>query len=556
MKKHHGRTKSATRDRSREHVKETVPCKTYNLRKRKCESGQYEQDNIPTKVQNSKRRRIQKEPNTPTKFQNSKRRRIQLEHNTPTKVQNSKRKRIQLEHNDQRTDRRVKPSARGRKRHPTDVDKSNDKAKLQGVKMKESLKRKTVKKSEGGTHLDVGFQKKKAQRVLRSSIKHTEDRKEKVNKHPISKICLQIKKNRDKEDLPSRNLLENLRKQSRQRRTTNPRVKSPTFNKSSHQEKKENFRLNSPLNSKAESYKKSKANMIKQTLPRNERTILVKEIQNTVALKEETYAKDFSNLFLAKITIKHYPTIEQKVACIHGVCVSENNLVWVNQLGGTVYLRNTTGEVIRTFEVDFRPVFNCCTPSGDVLITQGYGGSKPIITSISKEGDVKVLADLSSIVSNLCGILYQDEKIFVVAHHANGKKYFIMKLNKNGEFECVYHTQKASDDINQIISLNGQIVAIRAHSDGLIPLEADQISSAKMNKVNITLYSASASVDKFGNVIMASNASLFIINPSLEFMHEIDTGISEEIISTAVDQQNQLWFGTRSGELYSTKYLK
>ncbi|XP_061172090.1 uncharacterized protein LOC133181582 [Saccostrea echinata] len=517
-------------------------------------------NNSPTKVQNPKRRRIHSEhnENIPTKVQNSKRRRIQLDHNdkSRTKVQNSKRRWIQSEHDDQRTDSRETQSARERKHHRTDVGESNDKeAKHQGVKTKKPLKRKTVRKSEEDAHLDVGFQTKKVQRVLRSSIKHTKERKEKVNKHPNSKLRLQLKKNGDKkEELQGRILPEKFKNQGTQKKTTKPRVRCSAFNRKPIPKKEKQLRANKRLNSKAESFKKSKAKMINQILPKN-KDILVQEKQNTVP--DETSAKTFSSLFLKKIKVKLHHTLDHTWANIHGISVSEDDLVWVNHLVNTVHLQNTTGEVIRTFELDFRPVFNCCTPSGDVFLTQGYGANaKPTISLLSREGDIKVVADLSSYASNLCGILCQDERIYVVAYCAEDKNYFVIKLNINGEVENVYHTQKASDNINQIISLNGQIAAIRTNSDGLMPLEADRISSVKMNKVNMTLYSASASVDKLGNVIMASNASLFIINPSLEYMHEIDTGTSEEIISTAVDQQNQLWFGTRSGKLYSTKYLK
>ncbi|XP_062617467.1 uncharacterized protein LOC134279131 isoform X2 [Saccostrea cucullata] len=520
MKKHGRQTKTAARDSSV--GKGTKPGKTYNLRKRKYEWGQDGEDERSINIPNPKQRRVQTEDNEET------------------------------------TDRSPTPSAR-RSNHPTSTSKSNVKhGKLQDVKTKETMKRKALKKSKG-VHLDVGYETKRAQKVNLSSIQHTKDRKDKINKHTSSKHCQQVKKNREKESL--RNQKASLTKQIKQSRTTHPGGKSLTFNKSSHRNnivvKEEILRSNNDLNSKAESFKKSKAEVIKQTLQGNER-ILDKKTQNTVTFTEETSAKDFFNLFLTKINVEHHPKVglEQKFGWIHALGVSEDNLVWVNHFGYTVQLRNTTGEVIRTFELDFRPVFNCCTPSGDLLVTQGYGATKPIITSISREGDVKVLADLSSLATNLCGILCQDEDIFVVAHKAKGKKYFIIKLTENGKVKGVYPTQKSSDDINHIISLNGQIVAIRTFGGGFIPLETNEISSRKINKVDITFYSASASMDKFGNVIMASNTSLFIINPSLEYRHEMATGISAEITSTAVDQENRLWFGTKSGDVYSTKYLK
>ncbi|XP_062617456.1 uncharacterized protein LOC134279120 [Saccostrea cucullata] len=512
MKKRQRQNKAAFRDKSV--GKETEPRKTYSLRKRKYECG--------------------KDVNS-------------------TEVQNAKRRRVQTDHSDQRTEIKVTSSAGKRKRHPKDVGQGKDQeALLQDVSAKESLKRKRGKKSKECVRSDVGFKTKIAKRVLRSSIYHTKEEKGNVNKQSYSKQRLGLKKTGDKKrDVQRRNLSEKFKTQSTQKKTTKSIVRGSAHNRKPISKKEEQSRSKSRLNSKAESFKKSKAKTINQTLPKNKRIRkYVQKVQNTVS-----DAKSFSNLFLNKITVKKHHTLDQMEANIHGISVSEDNLVWVNHLKNTVQLRSTTGEVIRTFELDFKPVFNCCTPSGDILVTEGYGvNAKPTISFISREGDVKALADLSSYASHLCGILCQDERIYVVA--AKDNNYFIIKLNMNGEVECVYHTQQPSGNINQIISLNGQIVAIRINSDGFMPLEADHISSRKMNKANITLYSASASVDRFGNVIMASNASLFIINSNLDYMHEIATGTSEDIISTAVDKQNQLWFGTRSGKLYSTKYLK
>ncbi|XP_062582069.1 uncharacterized protein LOC134243857 [Saccostrea cucullata] len=475
-----------------------------------------------------------------------------------TEVQNAKKRRVQTGKSDQKTERKVTLSAGERKRHPKDVGQGKDKeAQLQDVSVKESLKRKRGKKSEDSARSDVVFKTKIAKRVLRSSINYNKDRNEKVNKQADSKQRLGLKKNGDKKrDVQRRNLSEKFKTQSTQKKTTKSIVRGSAHNRKPISKKEEQSRPNSRLNAKAESFKKSKAKTNKKILPKNNRIRKrAQKVQNSVP--DVTSAKPFSNLFLKKITVKNHHTIHEKEGNIHGISVSEDNLVWVNHLINTVHLRHTTGKMIRSFKLDFRPVFNCCTPSGDILVTQGYGaGAKPTISLISREGDVKELADLSSYASNLCGILCQDERIYVVAFMALDKNYFVIKLNMNGEVEHVYHTQKASENINQIISINGQIAALRTNSDGFMPLEVDHISPRKMNKINITLYSASASVDKFGNVIMGSNASLFIINPGLEYMHEIPTGTSEEIISTATDQQNQLWFGTRSGKLYSTKYLK
>jgi ligand-binding sensor domain-containing protein len=91
----------------------------------------------------------------------------------------------------------------------------------------------------------------------------------------------------------------------------------------------------------------------------------------------------------------------------------------------------------------------------------------------------------------------------------------------------------------------------------MLPLNGDQISSERVNEVSINdSYSASASVDNFGNIIMGSNNELFIIHPSVEVMHKIESDIDGLITSTAVDKNNQLWLGTALGGLYSAQYLK
>jgi hypothetical protein len=90
----------------------------------------------------------------------------------------------------------------------------------------------------------------------------------------------------------------------------------------------------------------------------------------------------------------------------------------------------------------------------------------------------------------------------------------------------------------------------------MMPLKGEIISSEKVNTVDISsLYSASASVDNLGNVIIGSKNKLFIIHPNLEIMHQIEADVGS-IISTAVDKNNQLWLGTASGGLYSAHYLK
>ncbi|XP_062582078.1 uncharacterized protein LOC134243868 [Saccostrea cucullata] len=206
------------------------------------------------------------------------------------------------------------------------------------------------------------------------------------------------------------------------------------------------------------------------------------------------------------------------------------------------------------------PVLNCCLPSGELLVTQGFaGGSKPIITSISPEGIIKIFANLSSYAKHLFGILCKDEKIYVIGCNSsttNGN-HFVLRLNLIGEVEHVYNSNLPSENIKGLISLNGQIVGLRVKNSQMVALEKDGISSTVLNKVfNRNMYAGSASVDNRGNVIIGTGTKLTFINPSLEKSHEISTGFSSNIIATAVDNQDQLWIGTVNGELIAAKYLR
>ncbi|XP_055998387.1 uncharacterized protein LOC125646654 isoform X2 [Ostrea edulis] len=334
--------------------------------------------------------------------------------------------------------------------------------------------------------------------------------------------------------------------------------------KNSDQTTKEALHLNTQQSTEAKHCRISKAKMIQQSSTKTAHKLVTETDDPLLLGRERSAPKYFSTLFLEKIDARFYPEAS-KMSKIHGISVSNDNLIWVNglRLRGNIQLLNTSGEILRTIDLDHGPVFNCCTPSGDLLETQGNNiSAKPVITMISRDGKSRVLADLSSYATNLYGILCVNETIFVVGYSKKpdinifGRRYFIMKLSMSGEVQRVYNPEEEYEDINHLIFLNGQIIALRSNGFVMLPLKGEMISSEKMNGVCIErAYSASASVDNLGNVIVASNTELFIIHPSLEFMHKIDTGIGS-IISTAIDKNNQLWLGTASGELYSAQYLK
>jgi hypothetical protein len=305
--------------------------------------------------------------------------------------------------------------------------------------------------------------------------------------------------------------------------------------------------------------KNSKMAMIKRNSKRNAQ-VSVTKTDDLLLPGSPNY---FPSLFVKKITAKYHPD-SSCMSNIHGISVSHDNLIWVSHLKNCVQLLNSSGDVLLAIQLDYCPVFNCCTPAGDLLVTQGYGGdSRPVITMISRDGKSRVLADLSLYATNLCGILYENESIFVVAHSRKTQEgvsspinYFIIKLSTTGEVDSLYKSEKEYEFINKIISLNGQIIALRTSDTAMIPLKGKMISSEKLNKVCIkSVYSASASIDNFGNVILGSYTDLFIVHPNLETMHKIDAGVGS-IVSTAVDKNNQLWLGTSSGVLYSAQYLK
>lgn len=166
-----------------------------------------------------------------------------------------------------------------------------------------------------------------------------------------------------------------------------------------------------------------------------------------------------------------------------------------------------------------------------------------------------MLAHLSEYADLLCGVLYQDERIYVI-----GDRYIILKVDMNGEVEKDFEIESDLVDVNHLISQNGRIFALNNKMFSMYLLGSDEISTKVINKVAVDKsYSASASVDNFGNIIVGVDppaSKIVVIDPRLERKHEIGCDFSGMIRATAVDKQNQLWIGTDDGNLYIAKYLK
>lgn len=115
--------------------------------------------------------------------------------------------------------------------------------------------------------------------------------------------------------------------------------------------------------------------------------------------------------------------------------------------------------------------------------------------------------------------------------------------------------QTQNAEIKIIISHHGQIVAMCTTEFAMLPIPNSEMSSEAINRMHLkNIYSANVFVDNLGNVIVASGSKTIIIDPSLEHVFEMDTDIQGTILSTAVDQQNQLWIGTEDETLYIVKY--
>lgn len=125
-----------------------------------------------------------------------------------------------------------------------------------------------------------------------------------------------------------------------------------------------------------------------------------------------------------------------------------------------------------------------------------------------------------------------------------------MELSKS-----LKQTQNA--EIKIIISHHGQIIDMYTTEFAMLPIPNSEMSSEAINRMHLkNIYSANVFVDNLGNVIVASGSKTIIIDPSLEHVFEMDTDIQGTILSTAVDQQNQLWIGTEDENLYIVKYLR
>ncbi|XP_052708459.1 uncharacterized protein LOC128183486 isoform X1 [Crassostrea angulata] len=285
-----------------------------------------------------------------------------------------------------------------------------------------------------------------------------------------------------------------------------------------------------------------------------------KELQSKTPLKRKRrgcneLSGKFADMFLNKLDLVAHIDIGNR-SPIHGISVTHDNLVWVNSLSKRVNLYNSSGDLLRFFDLDYHPVFNCCMPNGDLLVTTGFStGAKPTLEYISREGDTRLLADLSEYADLLCGILYQDERIYVI-----GDRYIILKVDMNGEVEKDFEIESDLVDVNHLISQNGRIFALNNNIFSMYLLGSDKISTNVINKVAVdNSYSASASVDNFGNIIVGVDppaSKIVVIDPRLERKYEIGCDFSGMIRATAVDKQNQVWIGTDDGNLYIAKYLK
>ncbi|XP_048729774.2 uncharacterized protein LOC125647131 [Ostrea edulis] len=552
MKRQGRRTSRATHENNTSLVQNEPIRKSYNLRKRKHETKQNDQDEIL--VNENTKRRCLKNDDQKTSTQHAISTRGQkMQH---TKMDKPKSKQPRFRNQNKKTllkqplrkDIAPKIQAMGTKR-------------LTRLSMKkgENSKRKT---SDSNTPLLRKKTQVKGEQSLRIKLpKRDKDRKQRTlcgTPKPGKKRILQgTPKPMLTSKAPEKEMVSSIFIQKQKTR----KLSRVQVLKNSNRTNEKQLHMNIEQSTEPKHCRISKPNTIKRKSTKAARKLVTKTDYPSLQGRERLQPKYFPTLFVKKIDTRYYPEAS-RMSNIHGISVSNDNLIWVNYLIGCVQLLNTSGKILRTIHLDHSPVFNCCIPSGDLLETQGYaGGSKPVITMISRDGNSRLFADLSSYATNLCGILCENEVIFVVAYSSKAEdggftgSYFIIKLNMSGEVEGIFNTENDCDNINHIISLNGQIIALRTNNSAMIPLKGKIISSEKMNGVCIeSVYSASASVDNLGNVILASNTELMIFDPSLEFMQKVNTGIGS-IISTAVDKNSQLWLGTASGGLYSTQYL-
>uniref|UniRef100_A0A8W8HXP9 Uncharacterized protein n=1 Tax=Magallana gigas TaxID=29159 RepID=A0A8W8HXP9_MAGGI len=121
------------------------------------------------------------------------------------------------------------------------------------------------------------------------------------------------------------------------------------------------------------SQKKRKAARVKRSTPEEKLQI------RTQRSKKERCCKElpgmFAETFLKKLDLVSCIN-EGNSSTIHGISVTHDNLVWVNYLSSKqVKLYNSAGELLRSFDLDYHPVFNSCMPNGDLLIALEMGAS-------------------------------------------------------------------------------------------------------------------------------------------------------------------------------------
>jgi hypothetical protein len=241
--------------------------------------------------------------------------------------------------------------------------------------------------------------------------------------------------------------------------TTQNKIVSIVCNSKQKEQKRRKARVtkntNPPKHTQFKTEQNTKSYTIKQKAMRNARKRVTKTDLSFLPGIGRLSPEHFPTLFLDKIDAKCHPEASN-MSNINGISVSNDDLVWVNHLGKCVHLLNTSDEILRTIQLDYSPVYSCCTPSGDLLVTQGYAMfSKPVITLITRDGNSRVLADLSSYASVVSGILCENEAIFVACYtnkpgvHGDYKGYFITKFNISGEVEEIYYTEKEFNNFTE-----------------------------------------------------------------------------------------------------------
>lgn len=546
------------------HVRDNKEAQTrtrYNLRKRK---GQEEKDSCPTNTNKKPRRNIQTQNDKQAAVTNSRifitRSKMGATKMMVSKEQASKTKSLKIPKWNQ--GKRISAQSLKRKNQSSMETIANRSKKAK------TLKKKLQKSTSGSTRKANSLSKKETKSSLKLGTKTKSSPKigsaRKRNEKKSSPKLGNTSKSNETKSSPKLGAVG--------KRKRKPPPKLSTAGKGKRKEMKSSEKLSTAGKRKERISPKAKQENLRNknpsTLNKRRRSSQVKEpipekgVQPKMPLRKKSrgYKElpgEFANIFLNKLDLVAQINHGYN-SPIHGISVTHDDLVWVNYLSKRVNLYNSSGDLLRYFDLDYQPVFNSCTSNGDLLVTQGYGiGAKPTVELISREGNRRLLADLSTHTDLLCGILYQDEKIYVIGH---GPDYFILKLDLNGEVEEVYETKPERANINHIISLNGQIVAVNTQKFSLLLLDSDNISTEVINKVMVDRsYSASASVDNFGNIIVGTDppdSKIVVVDPKLERKHEIGCSFSGRIRATAVDHQNQLWIGTDDGKLYIAKYFK